>query len=331
MSPRAVVGGRGPVRVFISYAHDDGVHEDRVRQFWYFLRAHGVDARLDLPAAEQRVDWAQWMTQQVRDADRVLVIASPEYKRRAEGDAGPGEGRGVQWEARLIRDLFYDDQQAGLQRFIPVVLPGCSAADIPLWLGPSSTTHYLVTGYTLPGAEKLLRALTSQPGETEPPLGSVPVLPPSGTGEPPEAAPPVQARPVVRSAYLEQVKRIAPEQLHDRDSELAELAAFCTEPGRGPYVWWRAPAWAGKSALMSWFVLHPPDGVQVVSFFITARYKGQDDRVAFTDAVMEQLADMLGQPIPAYLTEATREPHLLGMLAEAARACQHRGLQLVLV
>ena len=50
-----------------------------------------------------------------------------------------------------------------------------------------------------------------------------------------------------------------------------ELAAFCTEPGRGPYAWWRAPAWAGKSALMSWFVLHPPAGVQVVAFFITAR------------------------------------------------------------
>ena len=41
-------------------------------------------ARLDLPAAEQRQDWAQWMTQEVRDADYVLVIASPDYKRRAE-------------------------------------------------------------------------------------------------------------------------------------------------------------------------------------------------------------------------------------------------------
>jgi|SRR5579859_626755 len=38
----------------------------------------------------------------------------------------------------------------------------------------------------------------------------------------------------VRSAYLEQVKRIAPELLRDRDAELAELAAFCTEPARGP-------------------------------------------------------------------------------------------------
>ena len=44
----------------------------------------------------------------------------------------PDEGRGVQWEARLIRDLFYADQEAGMARFVPVVLPGGSAADIPL-------------------------------------------------------------------------------------------------------------------------------------------------------------------------------------------------------
>jgi len=173
-----------PVRVFISYAHDDPAHDDRVRGFWLFLRANGVDARLDLPAAERRVDWAQWMTRQVRDADRVLVIASPKYKQRGEGDAGPDEGRGAQWEAGLIREIFYADQQAGLQRVLPVVLPGCSADDIPLWLGPKSTTHYLVSDFTVAGAETLLRLLTGQPWETEPPLGTVPFLPQRGAGAP---------------------------------------------------------------------------------------------------------------------------------------------------
>ena len=117
-----VAEGRPVPVVFISYAHDDPAHEDRVRDFWLFLREQGIDARADLPAAERRQDWADWMTRQVRDADRVLVIASPEYRRRAEGDAEPGEGRGVQWEARLIRDRFYADQKAGLQLIVPVVL-----------------------------------------------------------------------------------------------------------------------------------------------------------------------------------------------------------------
>ena len=172
----------GPVRVFISYAHDDDVHEDRVRELWLLLRANGIDASVDLPAAEQRVDWAEWMTQQVRDAGRVLVVASPEYRRRAEGDAGPDEGRGVQWEARLIRDRFYADQRAGLEEILPVVLPGGSVADIPLWLGRVSTTHYEVTDYTVGGAERLVRVLTGQPLEVAPAVGPVPVLPPRGAG-----------------------------------------------------------------------------------------------------------------------------------------------------
>jgi hypothetical protein len=137
--------------------------------------------------------------------------------------------------------------------------------------------------------------------------------------------------PVVHSAYPEQVRRIAPAELRDRDAELAELAAFCTAPDAGPYVWWQAPPGAGKSALMSWFVLHPPSAVRVVSFFITARYLGQDDRAAFTDALLEQLADLLGLPMPPYLTERTREHHLLALLAEAARACGRHGERLVLV
>ena len=173
-------GVQQPVRVFVSYAHDDAANVDRVREFWWFLRAHGIDARVDLPAAERRQDWAEWMTREVREADRVLVVVSPGYKRYAEGDAEPAEGRNVQWESRLIRDRFYADQDAGLQAVIPVVLPEYSAADIPLWLGPASATHYVVSEYTVQGAEKLLRLLTGQPGETDPPLGTVPVLPPRG-------------------------------------------------------------------------------------------------------------------------------------------------------
>jgi tetratricopeptide (TPR) repeat protein len=139
------------------------------------------------------------------------------------------------------------------------------------------------------------------------------------------------ATSLVRSAYLEQVRRIAPPQLQERDQELTELVAFCSSEGQAPYVWWQGEAWAGKSALMSWFVLHPPPGVQLVSFFITARFAGQNDRAAFVDIVLEQLAELLGESMPAYLTEATREPHLLRMLAQTAAAYEQQGRRLVLV
>jgi hypothetical protein len=67
-----------------------------------------------------------------------------------------------------------------------------------------------------------------------------------------------------------QVKRIAPPELMDRQHELAGLAAFCTSADTaGTYAWWRAAMWSGKTALMSTFVLNPPPGVRIVSFFAT--------------------------------------------------------------
>jgi tetratricopeptide (TPR) repeat protein len=133
------------------------------------------------------------------------------------------------------------------------------------------------------------------------------------------------------SAYVAQVSRIAPAELLGRAKELDELAEFCTAPGRGSYLWLRASAWAGKSALVSWFVLHPPPGVRVVSFFVTARFASQDDHVAFADAVLEQTLALLGRPVPALLTESTRDAHLLTQLNEAAALCRARAERLVLV
>ncbi|MBR7834173.1 hypothetical protein KDL01_12935 [Actinospica durhamensis] len=150
-----------------------------------------------------------------------------------------------------------------------------------------------------------------------------------------EAAPgPVPG--TVYSAYRLQVEQIAPPQLLDRDAELAELAGFCLEQARGPYVWWRAGPWAGKSALLSTFVLDPPApvtaaGVVLVSFFVTARLTAQDTREAFTTALIEQLCARLGTDLPVSVDEGSREAVLLGLLADAATKCERAGGRLVLV
>ena len=148
-------------------------------------------------------------------------------------------------------------------------------------------------------------------------------------GMPPAAA---------RSAYLEQVRRIAPPDppgLSDRDTELAELASFCLAPEGASYVWLRAGPWAGKSALLSTFVLRPPSEVaqrvRIVSFFITARLAAQDTRESFIQVLLEQLAALLGQSLPAVLPEATQEAYLLGLLSQAASDCKETGKRLVLV
>ncbi|MFF3646678.1 hypothetical protein [Streptomyces sp. NPDC002564] len=136
---------------------------------------------------------------------------------------------------------------------------------------------------------------------------------------------------VARTGYPEQIRRIAPPCLRERTEELAALAAFCTGAEESSYLWLRGPAWAGKSALLSWFALHPPEGVHLVPFFVTGRFAGQNDRIGFCDVVMEQLAAFLGRPMPAQVTDATREGHLLSLLDEAARACRASARRLVLV
>ena len=141
-------------------------------------------------------------------------------------------------------------------------------------------------------------------------------------------------RAPARAAYLALVRDISPggpQGLMGRDAELAELASFCLASDAGSYLWWQGAAWAGKTALMSWFVLHPPSGVTVVSFFVTARLAGQNTREAFAESLIQQLADLTGQGLPAILTEATRESYLRELLAQAAADSHSAGHRLVLV
>ncbi|MFC7279833.1 tetratricopeptide repeat protein, partial [Paractinoplanes rhizophilus] len=134
----------------------------------------------------------------------------------------------------------------------------------------------------------------------------------------------------LRSGYVDQIGDIAPEALLDREAELAELASWCTS-GDEPYVWWQAGPRAGKSALMSWFVLHPPPQVWVVSFFVTARYIGQADSTAFTDELIDQLAAITGQQVPPVTSSRERDRLRRELFMAAASRAVKSGHRLVLL
>jgi hypothetical protein len=164
-------------RVFLSFARESPEHVERVWQLYELLRASGVNAHADFVAAEERQDWERWTQQQMTAAERVLIIVSPEYKRRFEGTAAPDTGRGVRYEGRLIREHLYKDEETGLRKFLPVLLPGATAVDIPEILQPTSAAHYVVSRLTPEGIHPLLRLLTGQPARAEPPLKPVIDLP----------------------------------------------------------------------------------------------------------------------------------------------------------
>ncbi|MFD4657036.1 hypothetical protein ACFWP2_15580 [Kitasatospora sp. NPDC058444] len=145
----------------------------------------------------------------------------------------------------------------------------------------------------------------------------------------------VSRRPA-RSGYMHQVANHAAPVLLDREGELASMAAFATVPHLGPHdvtgaYWrWLAAPWAGKTALMAQFVLNPPSGVDVVSFFVTSRHARQNDRNAFCEVVHRQLYALLGEEEPP-VSDYTRDEQLLLALDRAAQQCSARGRRLLLV
>ncbi|MDB1090296.1 hypothetical protein PJ985_22340 [Streptomyces sp. ACA25] len=151
---------------------------------------------------------------------------------------------------------------------------------------------------------------------------------------------------MVRTGYLDQISHLVPEELVDREEELAELTAF-TRPdttdtprsadsvlgsgAAGCYRWWRADAWAGKSALMAWFATHPPQGVDLVPFFITARHAGQNTRQTFQEALIPQLADIAGTDYDLNTGENGQRRQLFSLYRDAAEASARRHRRLVLL
>ncbi|SHG26468.1 trypsin-like peptidase domain-containing protein [Streptoalloteichus hindustanus] len=133
----------------------------------------------------------------------------------------------------------------------------------------------------------------------------------------------------VRGAYQAQVRDIAPDELVGREAELDELVTFCA--GDQPYAWWQAGPWAGKTALLSWFVLHPPAGVDPVSFFVTARLANQSDRDACATALIHQLAALTGEPADTPLLAGAQRGTLLRLLGDAASRAREAGRRVLLV
>jgi hypothetical protein len=114
-----------------------------------------------------------------------------------------------------------------------------------------------------------------------------------------------------------------------RADELADLAAFCHGPQR--WRWIQADAFAGKTAVLATFVLHPPANVDVAACFLR-RATGQATADYILDILCRQLAVHAAKPNyqPAmYLRE--RIDDFLDLLARAAHAGDQRGHRLLLV
>lgn len=84
-------------RVFISYSWDSDAHMDWVFQLCQDLRDKGVDAIID-QAMRKGKDLLDFMEKGIANAHRVLVVGTPNYKRKSEEEKG-----GVKYEQNIIK------------------------------------------------------------------------------------------------------------------------------------------------------------------------------------------------------------------------------------
>ncbi|MEU3455128.1 SEFIR domain-containing protein [Micromonospora sp. NPDC006766] len=166
-APAPLAAPRAP-RVFVSYAHDDEIHVDKVRLFAEFLLTCGIDVHMDRWDLNMRRDWYLWAMDQVDQADFVIMVASPICKAVGEGRVANDKNRGMQSEIALIRERLHSDRATWRRKLLPVVLPGRSADELPAFVQPQTADHYPVTGFTIDGAADLLRTITGRPTYVRP-------------------------------------------------------------------------------------------------------------------------------------------------------------------
>ncbi len=139
--------------------------------------------------------------------------------------------------------------------------------------------------------------------------------------------------PTVRKIEVTRARRaaeaLAPQVLIGRSAELAALEDFADSDKR--WRWIQGDAFAGKSALLAWFAVHPPGSVDVVACFLR-RTIGENAADYALDVLTRQLAllaDRRGYRPPQFLSERAND--FADLLDEAARACAERGRRLLVL
>ena len=101
-------------KVFISYSHDTPEHKQWVSELAAKLRRNGVEAILDQWYLDLNQDLTQFAESGIRAADRVLVICTDSYVRKAnDGEDGVG------YEPMIVTKKLVEDH--GTNKFIPII------------------------------------------------------------------------------------------------------------------------------------------------------------------------------------------------------------------
>lgn len=177
-----------PPKVFVSYSHDSPEHKRWVTDFSSNLVKNGIEVILDQWDLGLGDDVPKFMEKSVSSSDRVLMICTEPYVRKADDGVG-----GVGYEAMVVTGELV--QNIGTSKFIPVIRQKAAEKILPR----SMSTRFYVD-MSLDNQEQfedLLRELHQAPAVEKPALGKNPFAKsPSG-----KELPAVNPRPL----HLEEV------------------------------------------------------------------------------------------------------------------------------
>jgi hypothetical protein len=158
-----------PIRVFISYTKSTDQHGEWVKAVAAHLRSAGVDARLDVWHLRPGMDLAQWMSNEVDIADRVLLICDELYAQKADGRHG-----GVGWEIRIIQGDLLQSQASNPDKFVPVVVTENLADGTPGFVRAVYSIHWPPSRRDDSSLKDQLVQVIYRAQEKPPPLGQRP-------------------------------------------------------------------------------------------------------------------------------------------------------------
>lgn len=276
------------------------------------LRRCGVDARFDRAASDQ-ANWTVWMTEQVEEADFVLCVLTDLYLERWNQDRPAG---GVEFEARLLKNLAARDEHRALPLFLPPV-PADFRTRIPLDLGNSA--HALASvrfqrEHIPEDAMGLLSVLYREPAMELPPLAPpMTIAELRASGEPAEKVVPNESR--AELMYAMQI---------DRERQWQKVVDHTPEP------WLLFVLYGARNNAVSAFsqrmagelrrYFRKPFLHRDVPMPTSGRLSWPRQAADWRRAVQRSLP--LGHaPLPVALEDATRDPHLslfLGPIPEEA-------------
>lgn len=154
-------------KVFISYSHDSPEHKAWVLRLATDLRNSGVDAILDQWDLVPGQDMVAFMQNGILTSDRVLLVCSESYVKKAEAGTG-----GVGFERLIVTAEVV--QSIDTKKFIPLVRENESEVRVPRFLGPRLYIDFGDDAAYTGKRDELLRELLGAPLLTKPPLGANP-------------------------------------------------------------------------------------------------------------------------------------------------------------